>query len=196
MAYLAEKREITLVKQLKQPKKVSINTFFARYARAKDGYKYEYNNGFIEKTPRMITKEQWYIVDNLERQFSQTAAYKRGDSLMKEPEIWTSETQVRAPDFAYLTQKQIRKESPDEKTMSPFLIEVVSKTDKVYAVNAKMREYFKAGVAVVWLVLPKSEEVYVYTSPINVQVCEGDMPCFAGTFLEDFKITAADIFKH
>lgn len=143
----------------------------------------------------MITKKQWYIVDNLESHFVQTAAYQLGNRLFNEPEIWTSETQVRAPDLAYLTKKQIRKETPDEKTISPFVIEVVSQTDRMYKVTEKLREYFKAGVEVVWLILPESEEVYVYTSPLEVSISHGDKPCFAGSVLSDFNITAADIFR-
>ena len=64
----------TMEKAVLKPTKVSINAFFSKYATAKDGFKYEYNNGIIEKTPRTITKKQWYIVDNLNRLFIQTAA--------------------------------------------------------------------------------------------------------------------------
>jgi Uma2 family endonuclease len=180
---------------LKQPKPVSIATFFSKYAQAEDGYKYEYNNGIIEKTPRMITKKQWYIVDNLESSFVLTQAYKNGNRLFKEPEIWTSETQVRAPDLAYLTKKQIRKETPNDKTMTPFIIEVISPTDHQYKVLEKLKEYFDAGVEAAWLVLPDLGQVYVYTSPTEVTICHGNMKCFAGNMLKDFNITASDIFK-
>ena len=140
-------------------------------------------------------KKQWFIVDNLESRFVKTVAYQRGDRLFKEPEMWTSDTQVRAPDLAYLTQKQIKQESPDEKTISPFVIEVVSQTDRMYKVTEKVREYFKAGVDVIWLILPESEEVYVYTAPTQVNICTGDTTCYAGKILTDFVMTAADIFQ-
>ena len=182
-------------KSIAKPMKASINTFFSKYTTAKDGFKYEYNNGIIEKTPRTITKKQWYIVDNLNRLFIQTAAYQAGNRLFSEPEIWTSEAQVRAPDSAYLTKKQIRKENAEEKTISPFVIEVISQTDRMYKVTEKLREYFKAGVEVVWLILPESEEVYVYTSPLEVTICQGERKCFAGKALLDFDILASDIFK-
>ena len=185
----------TMEKAVLKPTKVSINTFFSKYATAKDGFKYEYNNGIIEKTPRMITKKQWYIVDNLNSRFIQTAAYQAGNRLFNEPEIWTSEAQVRAPDLAYLTKKQIRKENAEEKTITPFVIEVISQTDRMYKVTEKLREYFKAGVEVVWLILPESEEVYVYTSPLEVTICQGERKCFAGKALLDFDILASDIFK-
>ena len=182
-------------KEVKPTKMVSLGTFFSKYVKAEDGFKYEYNNGIIEKTPRMITKKQWFIVDNLESRFVSTVAYQRGDRLFREPEMWTSETQVRVPDLTFLTKKQIRNESPNDKTISPFVIEVVSKTDFLYKVNEKLHEYFKSGVAVVWLVLPESEEVYVYTATNQVEICTGDVKCFAGTMLLDFEITAADIFR-
>ncbi len=46
-----------LEKKAMKPALVSLNTFFSKYANAEDGYKYEYNNGIIEKTPRIITKK-------------------------------------------------------------------------------------------------------------------------------------------
>jgi Uma2 family endonuclease len=180
---------------VKQSKLVSLTTFFSKYAQTKDGYKYEYNNGIIEKTPRMITKKQWYIVNNLERQFSKTKAFQKSDALFREPEIWTSETQVRAPDLAYLTNKQMYKESPNDKTMTPFIIEVISPTDRQYKVLEKLKEYFMAGLEVCWLILPDLGQVYVYTSPTQVTICEGNKRCFAGDALSDFEITAADIFR-
>jgi Uma2 family endonuclease len=180
---------------VKQPKLVSLTTFFSKYSHTEDGYKYEFNNGIIEKTPRMITKKQWYIVDNLESKFVLTTAYKNGNRLFKEPEIWTSEAQVRAPDLAYLTKKQIRKESPNDKTMTPFIIEVISPTDRQYKVLEKLKEYFMAGLQVCWLILPVLEQVYVYTSPTQVTICHGNMVCFASDILPDFEITAADIFR-
>ena len=182
-------------KEMKPTKVVSLDTFFSKYIKAEDGFKYEYNNGIIEKTPRMITKKQWFIVDNLESRFVSTVAYQRGDRLFREPEMWTSETQVRVPDLAFLTKKQIRNESPNDKTISQFVIEVISKTDMMYKVYAKLHEYYKSGVAVVWLVLPESEEVYVYTATNQVEICTGDVKCFAGTALLDFEITVADIFR-
>ena len=180
---------------VKHPKLVSLTTFFSKYAHTEDGFKYEYNNGIVEKTPRIITKKQWYIVHNLERHFSSTKAFQKGDALFKEPEIWTSETQVRAPDLAYLTSKQIYRESSDDKTMTPFIIEVISPTDRQYKVLEKLNEYFVAGLQVCWLVLPDLGQVYVYISPTQVTICHGDMICYAGDTLSDFKITAADIFR-
>ncbi len=109
--------------------------------------------------------------------------------------MWTSQTQVRAPDLAYLTQKQIKQESPEEKTISTFIIEVVSQTNRMYKVTEKVREYFKAGIEVIWLILPESEEVYVYTAPTQVNICTGDIICYAGKNLLNFSLTASEIFQ-
>ena len=73
-------------------------------------------------------------------------------------------------------------------------IEIISPTDNYLKVNKKLREYFKAGVKVVWQIVPEEQTVYVYTSPTKVTICEGDTVCSAAPVVTDFTIPAKDIF--
>jgi Uma2 family endonuclease len=161
----------------------------------RDGFKYEWVNNNILKLPKMITPNQAHIVDNLLRTFTKTKAYENGDSLLPELKSVTLEEQVRAPDIAYVSYKE-RIEMANNKTPTPrFVIEIISKTDSLYDVDLKLEEYFKAGIQVLWHILPDSEKVYVYTSPIQVTVCKDNIVCSAESVIEGFSISAKAIFK-
>ena len=44
-------------------------------------YKYEFNKGIIEKTPRRMKIKELYISQNIKRAFCQTEAYKNGGEI-------------------------------------------------------------------------------------------------------------------
>ena len=51
-------------------------------------------------------------------------------------------------------------------------VEVVSPTNTSYEVVGKVDEYFRAGVRLVWVILPGRNKVYVYTSPTDVRILQ------------------------
>ena len=75
-----------------------------------------------------------------------------------------------------------------------FVIEVISETDKSYRIEEKLTEYFKAGVKVVWNIIPEQEVVYVYTSRRDVTICLDDDVCSASPVLPDFTISVNALF--
>ncbi len=164
--------------------------------RPRDGFKYEWNNGVIEKSPKMITFKNLYIVQRLNRFFQTTEAHHRGDELFTEPESMTSPTQLRIPDMAYYTARQI-KEGAEGKTptVPEFIIEFVSNFDQHPKVLEKLEEYFNAGVRVAWLIIPQVKAVYVYTSPVEVTICKGKRVCSAEPVVPGFKISADALFS-
>jgi Uma2 family endonuclease len=173
---------------------LTVADFMEKYATLEDGFKYEFVNGIVEKTPRMIAADQLYIVDNLQRFFAKTTAYERGDSLMSEPQALIAPTKVRAPDVAYLTKKQIRSLRTGELLLPAFAVEIISKNDKFKKMREKVLEYFKSGVKVVWWIVPESEEVHVFTSPTDVKICRGETLCSAETAIDGFTLPANAIF--
>ena len=178
-----------------QPKKVrrmTLKQFWEKYSDREDGYKYEFNNGIVEKTPRRMKIKELYISQNIKRAFTQTEAYRIGGELFEEVDIETLPEQGRRPDMAFMTKPQIKTGS--NIALPSFIIEVISDTDGINRVNDKLVEYFKVGVSVVWHVLPKQQMVYVYTSPTSVTICLGDMVCSAAPAVTDFQISANAIF--
>jgi Uma2 family endonuclease len=159
-----------------------------------DTYKYEWNNGTIEKTPKMVTQQNFYIVDRLIRLFLKTSAFSKGGQLLTEPEAMTSNTQLRIPDMAFFSEKQMQQARKGIDTFPKFAIEFVSDTDSHRKVLAKLNEYFNAGMEVAWLIFPDLGLVYVYTSAIDVVICKGNRVCSANPVMLDFQISASDLF--
>ena len=160
-----------------------------------DGYKYEWNNGALEKSVKMITPKQLYLVDRLSSVLEKIKP-AAGRRLVCEVQNRTSPTQIRVPDIAYYTAKEISQAAEgDSQPVTSFAIEIISEHDKINAVNAKIEEYFQAGVKAVWLIFPEFQKVYVYAGPEEVAICKGDAICSAEGAIPGFSISAAGLFQ-
>jgi Uma2 family endonuclease len=177
---------------VKQPY-VSLPQFLKRYAKTEDGYKYEWNNGLIEKT-KTRNQDQAYIEDNLLRRFVKTTLYTEGGCIFFEKDVKTSSTQLRRPDASIFTAAQ-RKVMSNANMQTPIWVaEIISETDNINRVNKKLEEYFKAGVQVVWHIFPEIETVYVYTASDKVEICKNQKICGGVPALVGFELTAAQLF--
>lgn len=74
------------------------------------------------------------------------------------------------------------------------MIEVILPTDESEKVQAKRSKYFRAGVQIVWYILPEIREVHVCTSPKLIQVCTDEDICSAAPVLPDFSLTVNALF--
>lgn len=162
-----------------------------------DGFKYEWNDGELIKFSGMKKKE-YYIFDLLNLIFIEKGLYKKG-SLISESDVMLSGTppagiQMRRPDIAYFTREQIYAGHSGEDVIPEFVVELISANDDIEKVEEKLIEYFKAGVKVVWHVMPINKRVYVYTSSKTVKICEGEDICSAAPVLEGFEISAENLF--
>lgn len=161
-----------------------------------DRFKYEWVNGVIEKSPKMITFENLYLVERLDDLFQslKPALPERG-MLFTQPESMTSNTQLRVPDMAYYTARQIAEAAKGGiPTIPEFIIEFISDNDPHPRVLAKLEEYFNAGARVIWLIVPQLKSVYVYTSSVDVMICKGERVCSAEPVIPGFKISAGALF--
>ena len=174
-----------------QPK-VSFPVFLKKYNNRADGFKYEWNDGIVEKSPSLTTREL-FIIRNLTYFFYRLKPTISG-ILTTNVEQWISLSKYRKPDLSYFTKEQIRKGRNGEEPISGFMIEVISKNDQINMVNDKVLEYFNAGVKVVWLIFPMQKMVHVYTSPIDIKICKNEIVCSAETVIKGFLIKASDIF--
>lgn len=178
----------------KPPRKVSIQTFLRKYVKGGPGVKYEFNKGAIEKTDSFGFREQ-YITYNILNGFEKTVNAKKRNRIVQALEVWTSETQLRKPDLAFITLEQIRQGAEGKEPMPEFIIEVISKNDPILIVKDKVYEYFKAGLKVLWHVFPHNQTVEIYRSPQEIEVCSGEQICSAEPTVPGFKIKTQDIFK-
>ena len=82
---------------------------------------------------------------------------------------------VRAPDLAWIRRDRWEALSPDEQEeFAPicpdFVVELLSRTDRLAIVQDKMQEYLANGVQLGWLIDPRAKTVYVYR-PAKAVVC-------------------------
>ena len=113
---------------------------------------------------------------------------------MAQPDVMLTAIQMRRPDIAYFTDVQVEQGRQGKDVIPAFVVEVLSETDQAYRIEEKIVEYFKAGVQVVWNIIPEQEVIYVYTSRKQVTICLEDDVCSAAPVLPDFSIRVNDLF--
>jgi len=185
----------TLLPHADSDSHISLDDFLRLYSDMEDGFKYELNNGKIEKTTKM-NQIQISILNILMRLFVQTKTYRDGGIFAPETDMKTIQAQLRRPDLAIYFANQEIKMVNGENQIAPWVGEVISPTDVAERINKKLIEYFAAGVKVVWHIYPTSEQVRVFTSLDDVTICRGKRICSAKPALDDFEISAEAIFAY
>ena len=182
-------------KEVKKGKRlIKLETFLEKYTNRDDPFKYEWNNGVIEKKEKTMNRDQTKILQRLMRLFTKTKAYSLGGELINEVDMYmTSYRRTRRADIVYMTPEQMEESPNGEPTVCPFVMEVISKNDQINDVGDKTIEYFENGVEVLWIIYPKLKKVEVYTSLDDVKICYGDSICSATPVLPDFQITVKDL---
>ena len=189
-------QNISVKRTVKTQRLISLDAFRRLCDDRKDDFKYEWNNGVIEKTENMKQTEL-YIVNNLMNLFCKLkfVLHKVNGILTTEVDTWTSTTKFRRPDLAYFTEFQIQDSAENGNNHIPrFVIEVISTNDQVNEINNKVFEYFAAGVQVVWHIFPQQKMVHIYNSPSQISVCLKQTICSAESVIPGFALTAEEIF--
>jgi Uma2 family endonuclease len=111
----------------------------------------------------------------------------------------TVEDQLRQPDFAFTRSERIREARVEESAfwaISPDLaVEVISPGNTAREMDAKLVEYFAAGVRLVWYVDPRQRTVRVFTSPDDVrELTENDI-LDGGDVLPGFELSIREWFQ-
>ena len=174
-------------------KAISLEAFQRKYL-DKTTFKYEWNNGQVEKEEYMKANER-YIINNIVRRHMQTEDFSQGNSIMGEADCYLSAIGTyRRPDAAYLTKEQIN--YPETAPEAPALIIEVSSPSNSSEQNInKMLEYFSAGTRVVWYIYPEQKQVWVYTDPKEVTICHQEDICSAEPAIPKFKMNVSDVFS-
>jgi Uma2 family endonuclease len=105
---------------------------------------------------------------------------------------------VRMPDVAFASWGCFPGgEIPDEaapEIVPDLAVEVLSEGNTPGEMSRKLREYFAAGVPLVWFVDPKSKSVTVYTSASRSKTIAQDGTLDGGKVLPGFSIPVAKLF--
>jgi Uma2 family endonuclease len=104
---------------------------------------------------------------------------------------------VRIPDVAFVPWEEFS--AGENKEAAPMVVpalavEVLSPGNTAAEMSRKLREYFSAGVALVWFVDPPSRSVTVYTSPTESKVVPLEGTLDGGEVLPGFQLPVAKIF--
>ena len=107
--------------------------------------------------------------------------------------------QQRRPDVAFVSYQRW-----PEKTIArtnawnvvpDLAVEVVSPTNLAEAIDAKVTDYFAAGVRLVWVIYPESGRVYVYDSPDGCRVLERSDALDGGEVLPGFRLPIETLYQ-
>jgi Uma2 family endonuclease len=106
----------------------------------------------------------------------------------------------RRPDVAFVSYARWQKTVPVPRTnawsvVPELAVEVISSTDAMAEVLGKVREYFQAGVQLVWLVLPAERLIYVYTSRTHVHILTDADSLDGGTVVPGFQLPVGELFE-
>lgn len=148
---------------------------------------------------RVIEKEgmkqnEFFIARFLTKLFNKTKAFENDDYLGSELDSYINDKRKRIPDIAYFTAEQIQNARKGQRFNTSFAIEILSPNDSFQDVAEKILDYFSAGTKFVWYILPKQEQIYVYTSPTDVKILKGDDICSAVPVLSDFSFAVKEMF--
>jgi Uma2 family endonuclease len=105
---------------------------------------------------------------------------------------------VRIPDVSFISWDRIPGEkfpdNPVARLIPNLAIEVLSKSNTKREMERKLREYFQAGVELVWLIDPRSRTAQAYAAPDQMKRIEKDGTLEGGTVLPGFKLSLRKLF--
>lgn len=108
------------------------------------------------------------------------------------------ENLVRLPDVAFARWERFpHEEIPDEpapEIVPDLAVEVLSKGNTPGEMSRKLREYFQAGVSLVWFVDPKARTVAVFTSVTRSKTIPASGTLEGGKVLPGFALPIANLF--
>ena len=195
MVRSAIENQVTIV-NVPLKKKISWEDFQKRYLTREDSYKYEWLNGVIEKTPRTMNPNQFYIWENLSsflRQIEDKIGHRLGAFPMEGDIFFNSNH--RKPDIVFLNIQQIQEARQNIKPKPEFVIEILSPTDNINRVNKKVENYFAAGVKVLWHIFPEQEIIHVYSDSSTIRICRNTDICSAENVIEGYALPVKEVFK-
>ena len=105
---------------------------------------------------------------------------------------------VRIPDVAFTSWDRLpgrkRPKIPIPHLVPDLVVEVLSKSNTKREMDRKLREYFAAGVRLVWMVDPKKRTVRVYTALDQSILLDENQSLDGGTVLPGFVVRVRDVF--
>jgi Uma2 family endonuclease len=99
----------------------------------------------------------------------------------------------RSPDVSWIEQSRWDRLAPEQKRRFPpvcpdFVLELMSPTDNLSTVQAKMQEYLRSGLRLGWLLNPKDRQVEIYRAGQAVQMLQAPTALSGEDVLPNFTL--------
>ena len=103
----------------------------------------------------------------------------------------------RRPDLAFVSRRRWKRPTQTGAwdVVPDLAVEVISPTNRAPEVLEKIHEYFAAGVRLVWLVYCEPRQVYVYRSPVSIQVLTPQDTLQGDDVIAGFTLPVAKLFE-
>lgn len=190
---IVKDRSAVVRKNRASKKPTTVAEFEQWEAKRNSDTNYEFYYGEIIKKPGMKQIEIW-ILKFLSRQFLKTNAHKNECELFTEVDVYIDEFRKRIPDLAFFTEEQILAAAKGIKVVPTFVIEILSPNESLVDIETKLRDYFDAGVKLVWYILPKTKKIYAYTALNKIEIFIAGQSIIANPVLPDFEIDIEQLF--
>lgn len=128
----------------------------------------------------------------LEHKSGEVCAAETGFLLAHDPDT------VRAPDVAFVTTDRAVQQISEKGFFNgapDLAVEVVSPSETIEAMEAKLIDYLESGTKIVWLVYPRTQTIMVYRSLIDVRVFTIADTLDGGELLPGFSVPIKEIFS-
>lgn len=84
---------------------------------------------------------------------------------------------IYSPDASWISQQRWEALTPEAKTTFPkicpdFVVELKSKSDRLSALQTKMKEYINHGTKLGWLINPQQRQVEIYRPNLEVEILD------------------------
>jgi Uma2 family endonuclease len=104
--------------------------------------------------------------------------------------------EILAPDLSYFSWERMPEDLKGYPRGVPDLaVEVLSESNRAGEMKRRLRDFFKAGVRLVWYIDPRSETVEVYTSPTENRTLTRDDTLDGGEVLPGFSLHLSKLFR-
>ena len=164
-----------------------------------DGYRYELVKGeLIQMSPTgdergqvTVTLTAALYLHVKKYNLGRVYAAETGFKLESEPDT------VRAPDIAFVSRERVEATGtlPGFRSGAPDLVvEVLSPSDRIGRVEAKVTQWLETGSRMVWVVSPRLKTVTVYRSLSEIVTLAEKDVLDGGDVVPGFEINVADIF--
>jgi Uma2 family endonuclease len=103
---------------------------------------------------------------------------------------------VRSPDIAFVTRGRLSSELEDFAPLAPDLaIEIVSPSNTISEIHAKVIDYLEAGTRLVWVVEPRSRSVTTYRSREDIRLLTEAEEIEGQPVLPGFRTKVSKLFR-